>query len=88
MDRDCNLYRDILRRRLQNDSSTLIALNRMVIAHVVECLDRAMAEITAQRLALERYACDCKEICSENHQKEYYCGAEARRFTDKGDKNV
>ena len=88
MDRDCNLYRDILRRRLQNDSSTLIALNRMVIAHVIDCLDRATAEIAAQREALTRYACDCKEMCSEEHRKEYYCGAEARRLIEKGDKDV
>lgn len=88
MNRDCDLYRDMLRRRLRNDSANLIALNRVVIAHVVDCLDLATAEVKALREAMARYACDCKEICCEEHRKEYYCGAEARRLAHRGTDHV
>lgn len=75
---DCDLYLSILKRRLASDSSALLSLNRVVVAHIVECLESAANQNADAVLALERYACDCKETCSEEHQREYYCGNAAR----------
>ena len=75
---DADLYLSLLKRRLKNDSSTLIALNRVVVAHIVELIEATQARNAELRKILQVYACDCKEICSEDHRKEYYCGAGAR----------
>lgn len=75
---DCDLYLSILKRRLASDGSSLLPLNRVVLAHVVECLETALKENAELAAALETYACDCKELCNEHYRKEYYCGAGAR----------
>jgi len=81
---DADLYLSILKRRLKNDSSTLIPLNRIVVAQIVEMIEQAQARHDELREILRVYACDCKETCSEDHRKEYYCGAGARSAVEGG----
>lgn len=84
---DTDLYLSVLKRRLKNDSSTLIPLNRIVIAHVAELLERTLKANAELVETLRAYSCDCKEMCGETHRNEYYCGAGARRAVDKQEPN-